>query len=133
MTESEHDVALVRAFIAPQRRDRYLSLLASARGREKLRRALAHCRDLDSRCVHELPAGVHTSDQIAGLLRGRGAPAECVLLAEDAALDGRQMPLAEALEAIVGRGLGAFVSCVPGRLAFYEGESMGDRYILERD
>ena len=65
--------------------------------------------------------------------QARGAPAECVLIAEDAALDGRRMPLAEALDAIVGRGMGAFVSCIPGRLAFYEGESVGDRCILERN
>jgi hypothetical protein len=55
-----------------------------------------------------------------------------VLLAEDAALDGRRMPLVDALNEVVGRGMGAFVSCLPGRLAFYEGEDTGERYLLER-
>ena len=132
MEELEHVTALVRAFIAPKRRDRYLGLLASVKGRAKLRRALAHCGDLDSRFAHELPSGTHTPEQISALLRERGAPAECVLLSEDEALDGRRMPLIEALGAIVGRGMGTFVSCVPGRLAFYEEEGPSVRYILER-
>ena len=133
MPELEHDTALVRAFIAAERRDRYLGLLASARGREKLRRSLAHCRDLDMRFAHELPHGVHTPTAIAELLRTKGAPAECVLLSESDALDGRRLPLEEALSAILGRGMGTLVSCVPGRLGFYEGEGPRERYLLERE
>jgi hypothetical protein len=132
MGELDHEVALVQAFIAPERRERYLGLLASARGREKLRRALAHFHDLDTRCTYELPAGVNTPAEIALLLRGKGAPAECTLLAEDAALDARHLPLEDALVAVVGRGMGTLISCVPGRLGFYEGEGPGVRYILER-
>jgi len=132
MEETEHESALIRAFIEPKRRERYLGLLASPRGREKLRRGLAHCRDIDPRFAHELPADVHTPAEIATLLRAKGAPAECTLLAEDAALDGRRLPLEDALAAIVGRGMGTLVSCVPGRLAFYEGEDPGVRYLLER-
>jgi hypothetical protein len=133
MVESEHDTALIRAFITPKRRDRYLGLLATARGRDKLRQRLAHCcRDLDSRFVHELPRGTHTPEQISALLHDRGAPSECVLLSEDDALDGRRMPLTDALAAVVGYGMGTFISCVPGRLAFYEEEGPGVRYILER-
>jgi hypothetical protein len=132
MEESVHESALVRAFIAPARRERYLGLLGSARGREKLRRAIAHCHDLDSRFAHALPGGVHAPTEIAALLRAKGAPTECVLLAEDAALDGRCVPLEEALAAVIGRGMGAFVSCVPGKLGFYEGEEPGVRYLLER-
>lgn len=77
MTELEHEVALVRAFIAPQRRDRYLNLLASKRGRGKLRRALAHLRDLDARFAQELRPDQHTPATIAAVLRAKGAPTEC--------------------------------------------------------
>jgi hypothetical protein len=133
MPELEHESALVGAFIAAERRDRYLGLLASARGREKLRRSLAHCRDLDMRFAHELPRGVHTPTAIAELLLKKGAPTECVLLSESDALDGRRLPLEEALTAVVGRGMGTFVSCVPGRLGFYEEEGPGVRYVLERE
>ncbi|HUG80155.1 MAG TPA: hypothetical protein VML01_00720, partial [Bryobacterales bacterium] len=76
------------------------------------------------------------SDAFAGpveaLLRTRGAPATCYVLAAGSDLDGREMPLREALDAIIGMGNGAFVSCIPGRLGFYEYESMKSSYLLQR-
>jgi hypothetical protein len=132
MAELDHAAAVLRAFIAPERQERFLALLGSERGREKLRRALAHLAALDARYARRLPSAEQTVDGIGRELRARGAPAECVQLAEDAALDGQRLPLDDALRAVVGRGMGAFVSCVPGRLAYFEGESVGERYLLER-
>jgi hypothetical protein len=43
------------------------------------------------------------------------------------------LPLHDALLAIVGRGSGALVSCIPGRLGYYEGEERAARVILRRD
>jgi hypothetical protein len=132
MANNDHASATIAAFVAPERRDRYLGLLASARGRAKMRDALAHFRDLDARYARPVAPADQAPGRLAALLRSRGAPADCYLLAEDAALDGLVLPLEEALAAVVGRGMGAFVSCVPGRLAYYEGEDAGERYLLER-
>ena len=126
-------IMLVRAFVAPDRQARYVSLLKSARGRAKARAALAHFRDLDPRFRHEVPATAQSAASLVALLRRNGAPANCYLFAEDATLDDRRLPLADALQAVIGRRQGAFVSCVPGRLAYFEGEEVGDRYLLERD
>jgi hypothetical protein len=88
-------------------------------------------------CQHAILSSCHRSREqnpadILLLLRKRGAPGECIFLAEDAALDGRRLPLDEAVAAVVGRGMGAFISCVPGRLAYFEGEDPSERCILER-
>ena len=40
------------------------------------------------------------------------------------------MSLDEALEEIVGRSMGTFLSCIQGRLAYFEDEDQ--RWILER-
>ncbi len=42
------------------------------------------------------------------------------------------MLLTDALAAVVGRGFGTILVCIPGSLAYYEGEDPGERYILER-
>jgi hypothetical protein len=42
------------------------------------------------------------------------------------------MPLGEALDSIMGMGHGAFVSCIPGRLGFYEYEDMKSSYLLAK-
>jgi len=132
MIDSEHASATIRAFVAPERVDRYLALLKSQRGRAKLRERLAHFGDLDPRHAQLVAAADHSPAGIAELLRHRGAPSECVLLAEDEALNGQRLGLTTALEAVIGRGMGAFVSCIPGRLAYYEGEYARERWLLER-
>jgi hypothetical protein len=40
------------------------------------------------------------------------------------------MDLLAALELVIGSGLGTVISCIPGKLAYYEGELPGDRYVL---
>ena len=132
MAETLHAAALIRAFVARERQERLLALLGSERGRTKLRAGLAHFAGLDPRHALPLSGADQSPGAIARGLRDRGAPATCVLLAEDATLDGRELGLDEALQRVVGRGMGAFVSCVPGRLAYFEGEGPHERYILER-
>jgi hypothetical protein len=89
-------------------------------------------RDLDARFARAVPPAEQAPTSLARLLRARGAPDECVLFSEDGALDGRALRLDEALGAVVGRGMGTFVSCIPGRLAYFEAEGPGQRYVLER-
>jgi hypothetical protein len=66
------------------------------------------------------------------MLRKRGAPASCYVLSAHSDLDARDMILDEAMEGIVGKGHGAFVSCIPGRLGFYEYEDINSSYLLSR-
>jgi len=132
MNEPDHAAALIRAFVVPNRRDRYLKLLGSQRGRARLREGLAHLHDLDPRFAKAIPPSDQSADRIAALLQAHGAPEECVLLAEDDSLDGQRLALTVALDKIVGRGMGAFVSCIPGRLGYFEGEDAGERWLLER-
>ena len=64
------------------------------------------------------------------MLRSRGAGDSCYLVSEDPALDAQRLSLSEALNRIVGKGMGTLLSCVPGKLAYFEGEGPSDRYIL---
>jgi hypothetical protein len=121
-----------RAFVSAERLERVLTLLSTQRGRVKLRGSLAHCDCLDGRYVVPIPADRHDAGSIGALLRSLGAGESCRLLAETDAMDGRTMPLDDALQTLVGHGAAAVVICIPGRLAYFEGEEPGDRYVLER-
>ena len=72
--------ALATAFILPQRRSRYLSLLESRGGRDKWRRQLAHFPHWDSRFIHQ----IEKADAITILdrLRDAGAPERCYAFSE---------------------------------------------------
>src|SRR5262245_62041045 len=132
LTSHEHATGLVRAFFQRSRRGRYLALLASgSQGRTKFRRALAHLRDLDDRFVRPIPSGP-LEQTVLKVLRELGAPETCYVLSERDDLDDRELELEDALDSIIGHGAGALLSCIPGRLAYFEGEGPGDRCVLYR-
>ena len=108
------------------------SCFESPRGRGKLRQGLAHFKDLDPRYATRMSGGQGAS-AIAAILFAKGAPATCYIVSESSRLDNRELSLAAALEEVVGYGIGTFLSCISGRLAYAEGEEPNERYILERE
>lgn len=129
MTGPDREKELLRTFAVASKRDRYVELLATRKGREKVRRGLDHFGDLDLNRCARIAACDQTPAKIGSLLRALSAPKACYVLSSNSDLDGREMDLGDALEAIVGQGSGAFVCCIPGRLAYFECESQGERYL----
>ena len=126
------ELALLGPFVEPAHRARLAGLLASPRGRAKFRTRLAHFGHLDPRWLVAVPPRDSHPAGVEAHLRAWGAPARCYVVSEDPGLDGRVLPLRAALEAVVGRGSAAFVSCVPGELAYFEDEEPWERYLLVR-
>ena len=124
-----HELGLAQ-FLEPERQDRFRQLLRSDRGRTKLRASLAHFRDLDPDVCQTIPPSMHWPANVEAFLGQRGAPAVCYAISEDDEIDGMLLPLREALEAIIGRGSGTLLSCIPGRLGYFEGEGPKDRWVL---
>jgi hypothetical protein len=127
-----HELEFARNFIVPEKRARYLSLLESKKGRKKILNGLNHFRDLDSRFSSLVPSDQTSAESIEVILRQKGAPDLCFVMSDNPDLDGREMPLAEALSKTVGMDTGTLVSCVPGRLAYFEMEAFDGKYILQR-
>ena len=121
---------MVRSFILPQRQDRYLELLANPKRRNQITAGLAHFKHLDPRFAFLVPSEHRLAPGLFRLLKSKEAPDHCYLLSEDPDVDGKEMLLVEALNFVIGRGIGTFVSCIPGRLAYFEDEDQ--RWILER-
>src|SRR6478735_7445667 len=51
-------------------------------------------------------------------------------------IEGKEMPLSSALEHIVGLGMPSIISCIPGKLAYFESEQgygASPRYVLKRN
>lgn len=78
----------------------------------------------------EIRSPHHLAPGILSLLKAKGAPGTCYAISEDSELDGKEAPLKDALNFIVGRGIGTFLSCIPGKLAYFEDEDQN--WILER-
>ncbi len=128
----EHEAALIRAFVLPRRRARYLQFLNYPVRREKSLRVLDHLRNLDARYVQRIPPDKQSATDIETLLRRKGAPTTCHVISASLNLDGREMPLLTVLAEVVGCGMATLLSCIPGRLGYFESEDVGERYLLER-
>jgi hypothetical protein len=129
---NSHEEQFARCFIVPRKRARYLTLLESKRGRAKLLNGFNHCRDLDPRFAKEIPTGQQSANSIEALLRRKGAPDTCYVISDNRDIDGKEMSLPDALLETVGMDVGTLISCVPGKLAYFELEAFDGRYILER-
>jgi hypothetical protein len=126
------DEQLLAWFFIPTKRERYAEMIGHPKKRPKFLLELAHLNSLDQRYVLPMPPKKLFPEHIAAILTQKGAPQTCWVTSENHDLDGREMPLLEALKEVVGCQMGAFLTCIPGKLAYYEGEAMCDRWILER-
>ena len=125
-----HEEAAIKAFIRPNRQERCLRFLSNPKTRRRFTSEMAHFRELDARYALRIPSNEQNPASVVRLLSSMGAGPKCWVVSENSDLDGREMDLDTALKETVGRGMGTIISCVPGRLAYFEDEDV--RYILQR-
>ena len=130
VTNPDIEEEILRAFIRRERADRYVAQLRKKMRREKLRNDLHHFYDFDGRWIRQLTRDEDNPRALYALLRKLGAPEGCYVMSGDSDYDGAHVELFEVLTAIHATGMGTIVSCVPDKLAYYEGED--DRFILDR-
>jgi hypothetical protein len=129
LTALNYEEELIKSFFMPTKRQRYLDFVSKPKTRQKFLLELAHFKSLDPRYLLTIPPNKQHAKDIALILTQKGAAKLCWVTSEDSRLDGKEMPLLEALGEVVGRQMGTFLSCIPGKLAYFEDEE--DRWILE--
>jgi hypothetical protein len=127
-----HEEAFVRAFIVSDKQARYLDQLASRKRRDLFLDRFNHHLDYDASLAVRVPPNQQTAAGVEALLRKKGALDTCHVISSLAKWDGRELPLRDALDLVVGFTIGTVLCCVPGRLAYYESEDLGERYILSK-
>ena len=61
---NQHEVMFAREFIIPEKRDRYVSLIGSVKGRRKIVAGFHHIRDLDHRYAKLIPSNQQSGESI---------------------------------------------------------------------
>ena len=125
------EIEIVVGFVVKSKRERYAGFLRSPKARRKFIDALYHFKDFDPAVVVELPSSLETPDGVLKELERRGAGRTCYIISTAADLDQKTLELAKAIHDVFAVE-GTIVSCVPGRLAYYEGEAPSNRFILQR-
>jgi hypothetical protein len=133
LQSAEHEEGAIRAFIQRDKQERFLGFLANPKSRKKFTESLAHFRWFDQRFATPIPWKVDPKlklwkrhvqgiENIYRLLKSKGAGVTCWVISEDSEIDGRELDLRAALEHLHGRQIGTILSCVPGKLAYFESE-----------
>jgi hypothetical protein len=128
---NEHEAGFVRSFVVANKRERVAMLIANPKRRTEYLKTLAHYGDLDVQHAKAVsPKVAHTPEEWLKLLRSKGASDTCWVISEDASRDGKEVELLGALRETIGAGMGTVLSCVPGKLGYFENEDQ--QRLLER-
>jgi hypothetical protein len=127
-----HEQAFVESFVQRTRRERAFLCLANPKKRRKFVHEFAHHGTyiLNPQCLRSIKPNQQNPDSIYAILRSLGASDTCHIISEGS-FDGEEMELLPALNEVVGYGMGTVISCLPGRLGYFEGE-LRESYILHR-
>jgi len=123
----EHEQAFVSVFVVPEKRARYAEFLAKPKRRSEITDRFCHFFDF----VPKLATPVPRDSAFSALLCKRGAGDIAHVIGGKHGLDGRDLPLEEAINEAMTDPSGIVISCIPGRLALYMQEfPPGDTFIL---
>lgn len=126
------ELLFISIFLRKEKRDRWKDFLPSPKNRIKVVQTLDHFRDLDERYLSEIPKEEQTPERLYRRLRDLGAPEQCHLISSARELDGKTLPLIEALQRIAEAGCGTMMICVPDRLGYFHDEDERHQWILEK-
>jgi hypothetical protein len=125
----QHELLLIKTFIIKERQERYTNLISTERGRKKFRQYVAHFKDLNLKYCILLP--FNFDSQIVDLLKAEGAPDLCYIISENSQYDAKYLSLTDSIRELFNSGISYFLSCIPGKLAYYEGEDLNQKFILK--
>jgi hypothetical protein len=120
-----HEEMTVSVFIAKEKRHRFHYFMDNPNIRTRELGCLNHIVPLEPDRITWLSR----KEDAHSLLSREGSPDSVYIISCDSGIDKKTLPLAEALEMVVRSGWGTIISCIPGKLAYYYGES-GERRAL---
>lgn len=114
-----HETALIKSFVKAKNQDRFLSLVGTVKGRQKLRTYISHFNYLDEKYAKTITL---TKAELEELLHLKKVPESCYVISENSKYDMQNMPLDKAISTLYGSGIAYFISCIAGKIVIYEDE-----------
>ncbi len=122
-----HEIGLIKSFVNAKNKDRFLSLISTAKGRLKFRQYVSHFKYLDEKYSTTIAL---TKTELVELLQSKKAPKDCYIISENSKYDMQHMPLDKALIELYGSGIAYFISCIAGKLVIYEDEYFTKKILI---
>ena len=127
-----HLKLFIENFLQEGFKERYLVLVKSEKGLRKIKREISHFRKINPDLIVKIPSNKQSVGEIYNLLKQNGASQNCFVISEDCRIDGLSADLFDILSEVVGSSNGTLLSCIPGKLLYYESEDKKIRMILKK-
>ena len=120
--DKELEEIIVKAFFAKRIQQRILFEFYSPQKREDAIHRLCHDYSVTLReeFMIEIPKPNSSPVEIENLLKKQGAGSDCYAISWNGSIDGKHLELRSALEKAVGSGSPSIISCISGKLAYFE-------------
>lgn len=132
---NQTEEVFVTTFIQKRRRERAIFELESESRRGGFLNRLCHnfFDVFDERYLQPIVESGLGGAELLKMLKKKGAGKTCHVISCNEAIDGKQIPIDEAIEAAMGFGLPSILICKPDSLAYFEAEQeqgAPPRYLL---
>jgi hypothetical protein len=128
---NDHEIKLIDNFIINSQKERYRFLFDSKKRHQYLKK-LHHFEDYCENLLISIPPDKQNAQGIYNLLKYYNVPNECYIISTSYLYDMKYMKLDLALKELLGNDFPSIISCIPGKLVFYEGEAPSNRFILKK-
>ncbi|WP_299095735.1 hypothetical protein [uncultured Metabacillus sp.] len=135
--DKELEEIIIKSFFNKRIQERVLFELFSQKKRDNVMNRLCH-NYLDTfrkEFMIEIPTPNSDPGEIEKLMKNQGAGNDCYVISWNDTIDGKHMSLTSALKVAVGEGFPSIISCIPGKIAYFEAEQeygSPPRFILKR-
>ena len=119
-----YDEEIIRLFVHKDRKERYLFKLARPDRRWEVIGAIHGQIEFDPRFCTELPYPLEPK-YLCSILKDKGAGKYAYVMSTNEDLDGKILPLLDALQGCVGATTGTIVYCLEGQVGYYESNDAG--------
>jgi hypothetical protein len=134
MNTSKQDFkAFIESFLDKRSRHNYLLDLEKVKEASEFMALMTDLVCLDERYCVKLPKGSREDDVrfVMGYIL-KFKLNGCTIYSKDNAINNKKFSINEALTIVVGSSISSLISFLPGKFAYYEGESPENRYVCLR-
>lgn len=122
--DKEREEEIVRTFFVKRLQDRVIFELSTSQKRKDGIWRLCHDSEekLIDKYMIEIPKPNSDYIEIVNLLKKYGADRTCYCISINDDIDGKYLPISEAIDNSVNFGLASLISCIPNKLAYFQEE-----------
>jgi len=123
----EIEKKVIKKFVKKTKQERYICFISVPKNRIKFTQTLAHFHDLNLMEFEKVTGDVEKI--IFDRINKSGGSSNCYLISESSNFDQKVLDLKNALNEVIGRGIGTIIVIGNAENIIYEGEGPNDRFI----